>query len=148
MDFTSMPKQPNQIHDEDRQKTIIDSFNKDVRRPGQEKFCKNDLDQITANTLFINKDEDPSKVAMKPISLSGKYIGITGTLKRSKSSTSSNANQFGTLKKDDLGANNKGNPPLVTSVSATCFGSLGKSAVSSRNAKIVMSKKMNRIHSG
>uniref|UniRef100_H2YCD0 Suppressor APC domain-containing protein n=1 Tax=Ciona savignyi TaxID=51511 RepID=H2YCD0_CIOSA len=47
---------------------------------------KSDLDRITANTLFINSDDKRSMNKMKPIGLSGKYIGITGTLQRAKSS--------------------------------------------------------------
>jgi len=44
----------------------------------------NDLDVLTANTLFIRADNGSS--LSKPIGLCGKLVGITGTLQRSKTS--------------------------------------------------------------
>uniref|UniRef100_H2YCC7 Suppressor APC domain-containing protein n=1 Tax=Ciona savignyi TaxID=51511 RepID=H2YCC7_CIOSA len=77
---------------------------------------KSDLDRITANTLFINSDDKRSMNKMKPIGLSGKYIGITGTLQRAKSSACI-PNHYGSLRRPVTTPPSTG----VTSASESCF---------------------------
>nr|XP_002131251.1 uncharacterized protein LOC100180449 [Ciona intestinalis] len=77
---------------------------------------KSELDRVTANTLFINSDDKNSMNKMKPIGLSGKYIGITGTMQRAKSSACI-TNGYGSLRRPTTTAQ----PGGVTSASESCF---------------------------
>lgn len=97
---------------------------------GSDKNKKSNLDQITASTLFINELDGPSVVNMQPVVLSGKYIGITGTLKRTKSSANIPQNQqYGSLHRSSKNSDNK---PIVVSASMNSFSVMGRSAASSK----------------
>ncbi|CAK8675233.1 unnamed protein product [Clavelina lepadiformis] len=73
-------------------------------------FGKSELDRVTAKTLFVTTDkEDP----LKPVALSGTFIGLTGTVQRTKSTS---ANQHDSLRRPKHTTSN------IISSSETCFG--------------------------
>ncbi|XP_039272712.2 uncharacterized protein LOC120346977 isoform X1 [Styela clava] len=109
---------------------------------------RSNLDQITASTLFINEVDGASVMNMQPVVLSGKYIGITGTLKRTKSSVSiPQHQQYGSLQRSSKNSENK---PMVISASMNSFSTMGRSAASSRFSRNAHSlyTATGKLHSG
>uniref|UniRef100_F6Z5D4 Suppressor APC domain-containing protein n=1 Tax=Ciona intestinalis TaxID=7719 RepID=F6Z5D4_CIOIN len=92
-------------------RTALSRARKTTRRdPIRVYTIKSELDRVTANTLFINSDDKNSMNKMKPIGLSGKYIGITGTMQRAKSSACI-TNGYGSLRRPTTTAQPEENSP-------------------------------------
>nr|CAB3262571.1 uncharacterized protein LOC100180449 [Phallusia mammillata] len=107
----------------EKEKSLSNSPNTDQSSQLSE---KSDLDLVTANTLFISTDNQTS--LNKPIGLSGKYIGITGTLQRAKSAAAI-PNHYGSLRRPAMSTKS-----TVSSASESCFSPTDFDAYRQKNS--------------